>query len=41
MGISALSKYLKIGKGSCLETEYLCRRNTSPKVANKGEKSKK
>lgn len=41
IGISALSKYLKIGRGSCLETEYLCPRNTSPKGANKGEKSKK
>lgn len=41
IGISALSKYLKFGKESCLETEYLCLRNTSPKGANKGEKSKK
>ena len=41
IGISALSKYLKFGRGSCLETEYLCPRNTSPKGANKGEKSKK
>ena len=41
IGISPLSKYLKFGKGSCLETEYLCLRNTSPKGANKGEKSKK
>lgn len=41
IGISPLSKYLKFGKESCLETEYLCLRNTSPKGANKGEKLKK